>query len=193
MVREELGSDVAQLQTLRVAPDPDIRVETTADLPTSQASPQADAEHRRRHHRRADARDRRRLRRQILDPRLRREAQLRRLYRLPILARIPKETAERRATLRSGPRRISPRRRRGLPDPAIDPRRAAADGDEGSRVILVTGPSPSEGKSTTAINLASSLALSGKRVILIEADLRRPVARAGAGRPARRRAASSAC
>jgi capsular exopolysaccharide synthesis family protein len=43
-----------------------------------------------------------------------------------------------------------------------------------SRVILVTGPAPSQGKSTTAVNLATSLALAGKRVILMEADLRRP-------------------
>ena len=42
------------------------------------------------------------------------------------------------------------------------------------RVVLVTGPSPGDGKTTAAINLASTLAAAGKRVILIEADSRRP-------------------
>lgn len=40
-------------------------------------------------------------------------------------------------------------------------------------VLLVTSPCPEEGKSTTACNLALTLALSGRNVILVDADLRR--------------------
>jgi polysaccharide biosynthesis transport protein len=162
---------LAELQALSTGPDPSMRVETLADLPQSPASPRpaltvvggilaglllgivgAFAS-------------------QILDPRLRREEQLRRRFRLPILARIPKESARRDKPI--GPRHLSP-----AAAEAYRTLRATISrtGDEasGGQVILVTGASASEGKSTTAVNLASSLALTGRNVILIEADLRRP-------------------
>jgi capsular exopolysaccharide synthesis family protein len=165
-----LGDRLAELQALSEGPNPTVRVETPADLPQSAAKPRpvlaitggilaglvvgiAGA-----------------FAAQILDPRLRREEQLRRRYRLPILTRVPKETSLRDQPL--GPRKLSPaaaeayRTLRGTLDrPNIGGR---------SRAILVTGPSPMEGKTTTALNLACSLALAGRRVILIEADLRRP-------------------
>ena len=42
------------------------------------------------------------------------------------------------------------------------------------RTLLVTSPNPGEGKSVTAANLALALALDGKKVILVDTDLRRP-------------------
>jgi capsular exopolysaccharide synthesis family protein len=168
----ELASQIAQLQSLGAAPDPTMRLQTTAALPVGPVSPRpvlsvvggllaglilgvvaAFAA-------------------QILDPRLRREAQLRRSYRLPILGRIPKESSSQENPL--GPRQISSatgEAYRALRATLAGSRRG---GHGEGKVILVTGSSPSEGKTTTAVNLATSLALAGSRVILIESDLRRP-------------------
>jgi capsular exopolysaccharide synthesis family protein len=50
------------------------------------------------------------------------------------------------------------------------------DVDNPNKVIVVTSSMPSEGKTTTIVNLAIALASAGSRVLLIEADLRRPKA-----------------
>jgi succinoglycan biosynthesis transport protein ExoP len=167
-----LSSEVAQLQTLSGLPDPTVGVAVSASLPSGPSSPK------------------RTLSvlagiiaglilgiggaftAQALDPRLRREEQLRRRYRLPILARIPTEEAKRGAPL--DPRGLSPasteayRTLRATLSTAVD------SGTGLGRVILVTGSAPSEGKTTSAINLAAAFALAGKKTILIESDLRRP-------------------
>jgi non-specific protein-tyrosine kinase len=47
--------------------------------------------------------------------------------------------------------------------------------DKPIRTLLVTSSGPSEGKSTTAANLAVVMAQTGQKVILVDTDLRRPV------------------
>ncbi len=48
--------------------------------------------------------------------------------------------------------------------------------DEGAKSLVVTSTGPVEGKSVVSANLAISLALAGQRVLLIDADMRRPKA-----------------
>ena len=168
-----LAAQLAALQALRSGDDPTLSVETRAALPTGASSPKkklsiiagllaglilgiGSA-----------------FALQVLDPRLRREEQLRSLYGLPILGRIPRES--RRGSQRAlAPERLSPSTLEAYRTLRATLAASRGRAVTGAPAVLVTSPSPSEGKSTTAINLASSLALAGNSVILIEADLRRP-------------------
>ena len=46
--------------------------------------------------------------------------------------------------------------------------------DRGLKVVAVTSAGRQEGKSTTSVNLAVAMAMEGKRVLLVDADMRRP-------------------
>jgi Mrp family chromosome partitioning ATPase len=165
------AAQLTYLTTLRQSDDPTVQVSSSAELPTQPSSPRpvltmaaaimgglvlglVGA-----------------FGLQLLDPRLRREDQLRTQFRLPILARIPLEKRRRNRPLL--PSELSLGALDGyqaLRAALTTTRRDALTG----RVVLVTGPSPGDGKTTAAINLASTIAAAGKRVILIEADSRRP-------------------
>jgi capsular exopolysaccharide synthesis family protein len=49
-----------------------------------------------------------------------------------------------------------------------------AQGGDALRTIMITSPSSSEGKSSTAVNLALSFCQANKRVVIVDADMRRP-------------------
>lgn len=157
---------LAQLEALRIGPDPTVRLETPAELPRVAASPKpalsiavsliaglltglAAV-----------------FGMQLIDPRIRSERQLRELYRLPVLARVPKV------------RGWFGRHRGQAAQNSYQALRVALIGDgtesRPGRSIMITGPSTRDGKTTTAIGLARAFAQTGQRATLVETDARRP-------------------
>jgi Mrp family chromosome partitioning ATPase len=166
-----LGQELAELENLQISKDPTLSVAAPASLPSGPSSPDKKLA----------------LIAGLLggillgvgaafayaavDPRLRSEEQLRAtLPQSPVLARIPAVRARRR----SGP--LIPAE---LGPPAHEGYRTlrgalTASARGRPQAVLLTGSAPSEGKTTSAICLAYVLAQGGARVVLIEADLRRP-------------------
>lgn len=61
--------------------------------------------------------------------------------------------------------------------------RAAGGATSGAEVVVLTSAVAGEGKTTTGLDLARALAEAGERVLLVEADLRRPALGAALGLP----------
>lgn len=110
------------------------------------------------------------LLRDRLDDRIATPDEADRMLGLPVLATIP--------TIPSDSRRLMT---------ALPPASALAESyrflrtnvnlatlDEPARTMIVTSAHAGEGKSTTAINLAIAMAMEGRRVVLVDADLRNP-------------------
>jgi capsular exopolysaccharide synthesis family protein len=166
-----LGQELGELENLQNSADPTLSVAAPASLPTGPSSP-----------------DKKlaliagllggillgigaAFAYSAVDPRLRGEEQLRAtLPQSPLLARIPPVRARRR----SGP--LIPAELGPAAHEGYRTLRSALSASARGRpqAVLLTGSAPSEGKTTSAITLAYVLAQGGSRVVLIEADLRRP-------------------
>lgn len=170
----DLRAQLAQLQTLAGAPDPSVTLASRAVPPSGPSWPRPKLsmaiallvslllgvgvalalEH--------------------FNPRINREDELLLGHRLPILARVPRVSGS------AASRYLTHRGR--LPAHVWEAYRTlraslTGAGPNGGypRTILVTSAIPGEGKTMTSVNLAITMALTGVRVILIDADLRRPM------------------
>lgn len=109
--------------------------------------------------------------REVLDTRLRSFESLRRLTDASILGEFAVDETIAKEPLVSLDNRYSTRAE-GFRQLRTHLTYTNLEGDPQS--IVVTSATPGEGKSSTAVNLALMLAQNGSRVILVDADLRRP-------------------
>ena len=110
---------------------------------------------------------------QALDTRVRSAEEIGATLGLPLLARLPQPSRR----LRSADKLVMLSEPRGVPAEAFRMLRTNVEFvnlERGARTIMVTSAVQAEGKSTTIANLAVAYALAGRRVALVDLDLRRP-------------------
>jgi len=110
---------------------------------------------------------------EVLDSRVRTAGQIKELLGLPFLGTLPnvsKRTLRgKKLVLSSGTPAVYAEACRALRTNVL-----AAAGGKGHQSLVITSAAPGDGKSVVAVNLAVALGRSGKRVLLVDADLRRP-------------------
>ena len=111
--------------------------------------------------------------REALDTRVRTASAVGDILQLPLLARLPAPFKKLRTT-NSLVMVVDPRGPRAEAFRMLRSNLEFVNLDRGARSILITSALEREGKSTTVANLAVVLARAGKRVALVDLDLRKP-------------------
>lgn len=110
---------------------------------------------------------------ELLERRIRTEDELLGLYPLPILGRVPLLSRRQlQAPANGSIWYMPPSIREGFR--ALIAQLTGAGRQEGGRAIMLTSSSTGDGKTTSAVNLAVALAAAGKRVVLLDFDIRKP-------------------
>jgi tyrosine-protein kinase Etk/Wzc len=119
---------------------------------------------------------------EYLDQTIKSAADVERVLEIPVLGLIPLDPRGLRGRREGRRRHAIPLITRAAPDdPTSEAYRTLRTNvtfvsaeQRALRLICVTSPGPGDGKSTTAANLAITLAQQGARTLLVDADLRRP-------------------
>ncbi|MBL8723137.1 MAG: polysaccharide biosynthesis tyrosine autokinase [Planctomycetes bacterium] len=118
------------------------------------------------------------------DRTLKTEEDIARVLGLPQLGLVPRLSGKRPEDGRIDPESLDERSAVSEAFRTIRTNLAFRSKSQALRTLTVTSAAPSEGKSTVAINLAIAFARSGKRVLLVDADMRRPRLHRAFGQPA---------
>ena len=113
---------------------------------------------------------------ELMDISIRTQSDIEERARLPFLGAVPKYPKSKKYTGRKAYRFIIENPRSPISE-CIRTLRTTLSfliKTDKTQVLLITSAQPLEGKTMTSINLAVTSALSGQRVVLIEADLRKP-------------------
>ncbi|MBS1817518.1 MAG: polysaccharide biosynthesis tyrosine autokinase [Acidobacteria bacterium] len=107
-----------------------------------------------------------------MDNRIRTPQEMKALLHVPFLGMVPTVSREKDAPapLLSGA--VAPNFAEAMKTVRTNVLFSSAD--EGLRTVVVTSAGPGEGKSVVAANLAMAIAQAGQRVLLVDADMRRP-------------------
>ncbi len=113
---------------------------------------------------------------EVADTRVRSPADVARQLGVPLLGNIPDLTEDERLSLDANLGTVGQESPTSLLSEAFRQCRTNLQfaSDHPIKSVLVTSPNPGDGKSTVASNLAIAMARSGSRVILVEANFRRP-------------------
>jgi capsular exopolysaccharide synthesis family protein len=113
----------------------------------------------------------------LLDPRIRSLEEMRKVMRFPLLGQVPQLPDS--PVTGAGPVglvcQVMPRSPTAEAFKVVRANLDLSRRNQGVRVVLVTSPRSGEGKTTVASNLALCMAQVGRRVLLVDADLRHPV------------------
>ena len=110
---------------------------------------------------------------EALDKRVRSESELADTLGLPLLGRVPRPARRLRKT-NSLAMLAEPRSLAAEPVRALRTNIEFANLERNARTIMITSSVQREGKSTTVANLAIAMVRAGRRVALVDLDLRRP-------------------